>query len=195
MADKAQTPKVYDGFGLVEATDAAHAVIDSQAKTIATLKADAAKAEGEAAAKDAAHATALADKDAKIAELTAQIGDAATLDARVNARAKLVADAKKIGGENLATDGLADAAIKKAAVTAHMGADKVKDRDDHFFGGAFDYLVASDAKATSTADNDDGGRNIIPGSLSDVLRQPVNPQDKKPTSYEDRLSGAWKKGA
>lgn len=195
MADKALTKKVIDGLGLVESTDEGFAVIDAMARTIADLKTAASTAEGTNAAKDAAHTAALAAKDATIAELTAKVSDTASLDARANARAKLITDAKRIGGDKLVTDGLSDEAIKKAAVTAHMGEDKVKDKADTFFVGAFDYLAETGAAAAGAGgDQSTGGT-----TLGDALR-PVTPlgDAKKTSSYEDRMANRWnanKKGA
>lgn len=195
MADKALTKKVIDGLGLVESTDEGFAVIDSLAGQVKALKDAAALAEGANAAKDTAHAAALAAKDVTIAELTAKVGDTATLDARANARAKLITDAKKIGGDKLVTDGLSDEAIKKAAVTAHMGEDKVKDKADTFFVGAFDYLAETGAAAAGAG----GDQNTGGTTLGDALR-PTTPigDAKKTSTYEERMRDRWnpnKKGA
>lgn len=195
MADKALTKKVIDGLGLVESTDEGFAVIDSLAAQVKALKDAAATREGADAAKDAAHAAALTAKDTEIADLKAKVADTATLDARANARAKLISDAKKIGGETLATDGLTDEAIKKAAVTAHMGADKVAGKEDSFFVGAFDYLAATGAAAADTG----SGQQPVGQTLGDALR-PVTPlgDARKTSSYEDRMANRWnanKKGA
>lgn len=192
MADKALTKKMIDGVGLVEATDEAFAVIDSITKARDALQVKLDEATGAAAAKDTAHAAALTAKDEEIATLKAAALDDAALDARVNARAKLVGDAKRIGGEDLTTDGLTDLEIQKAAVTAHMGdEEKVKGWTDGQFTGAFAYLSTLDA-LPGAGDREQG--EPAPSGLRDALRpdnkQPVG--DAKGSSYEDRMANRWK---
>lgn len=192
MAEPALTKKMIDGIGLVALNDDAIAVIDKltadlAAKDTAHAAALAAK-DGEIAAKDAAHADALAAKDKLIEEAKAAIGDQASLDARVATRTKLVSDAKAIGGDTVVTDGKTDAEIKKAVVTAKFGDEKVKDKPDSFFDAAFDTLALS-------VGDDGGGRQQQHGAgptLGDALRTPSNPSDRKPDSYEDRMAKRWK---
>lgn len=191
MADPALTKKMIDGVGLVALNDDAIAVVDKliadlAAKDTAHAAALAAK-DGEMAAKDAAHADALAAKDKLIEDAKAAIGDQASLDARVATRTKLVSDAKAIGGDSIVTDGKTDAEIKKAVVTAKFGDEKVKDKPDSFFDAAFDTLALTVG--------DDSGRQTQHGagpSLVDALRTPTNTTAAKPDCYEDRMSKRWK---
>lgn len=192
MADKALTKKMIDGVGLVEGTDEAFAVIDSLTKARTDLQAKLEEASGAAAAKDTAHAAALAAKDEELAAANAKVADGAALDALVNARAKLVGDAKRIGGDDLTTDGLTDLEIQKAAVTANMGdEEKVKGWTDSQFTGAFAYLAAQDA-LPGAGDRED--REAAPSGLRDALRpEPKRPvDDAKGSSYEDRMANRWK---
>lgn len=189
MADPALNKRVIDGFGLVNATDEAFAVIDALTKKAATVADELAKAEGATAAAATTHAEAIAAKDKEISDLTAKLGDTAALDALVAARAKLIIDARQIGGADLVIDGLSDLDIKKAAVTAREGADKVKDKADSFFVGAFDYLAE---KAGEEQPNQGGG-------LRDAFRPDNTPtthktNDAKKTSYEDKMANRWKAG-
>lgn len=193
MADKALTKMVVDGFGLVEVTDDAKAVIEALTKKAADAAAEVARVQGAADAAAAAHTDAITAKDTEIADLKTKADDTATLDARVEARAKLIADARKIGGDDLKTDGLSDAEVRKAAVTAHMGEDKVKDKAPTYFDGAFDFLVDSGASADGA-----GETPQTPSGLRDALRPDTTQHrndDAKGESYEDRMSKRWKKVA
>jgi hypothetical protein len=66
--------------------------------------------------------------------------DDADLDKRVAARADLITKAKAIA-KDVKTDGLSDAAIRKAAVTAALGDAAVKDKADAYIDARFDILV------------------------------------------------------
>lgn len=196
MAEPALTKKMIDGVGLVESTAEGFAVIDSLAKKAADLQTQLDAAAGASSAAATAHSEALAAKDTEIAELTAKVGDTAALDALVAARAQLITDARRVAGDDkLVVDGLSDLEIKKAAVTARQGEDKVKDKADSFFVGAFDYLVDQEpADATGARDNQPPA-----GGLRDALKPetktPAN--DGKSSTYEDRMAARWakKKGA
>lgn len=191
MADKALTKKMIDGVGLVEGTDEAFAVIDSIQKARDALQVKLDEATGASAAKDTAHAAAIAAKDKELEDLKAASLDDAALDARVNARAKLVGDAKRIGGDDLTTDGLTDLEIQKAAVTAHMGdAEKVKDWSDGQYTGAFAYLAALDSVEKPGA-TDEAPQSGLRDALRPEPRQPVG-DAKQSSSYEDRMANRWK---
>lgn len=100
-----------------------------------------------------AEATTLKDANDKLtgenAALKTQVADAAItpqkLHALADARAKVITDAKKIGGEALITDGKTDAEIRKLAVTAKLG-DAAATMPDAAIEGAFAALAVSDAK-------------------------------------------------
>lgn len=196
MADKALTKKMIDGVGLVEATDEAFAVIDSITKARDALQVKLDEANGAAAAAKTAHDAALAAKDEEIAALNAKVADGPALDALVNARAKLVGDAKRIGGDDLETDGKSDLEIQKAAVTAHMGDEKkVEGWTDGQFTGAFAYLAAQEPAEQTLGD----ARTPAPSGLRDALKPEATqhkPADGRGgDSYEDRMANRWKAGA
>lgn len=90
------------------------------------------------AAKDAD----LAKKDAEIDGLKAKVLDESALDAAVAARGDLIAKAKAIAPD-VKTDGLSDAAIRKAVVLAIVG-DAAKDKADAYIDARFD-ILAEDA--------------------------------------------------
>lgn len=188
--------RMIDGVGLVEGTEESFAVIDSLTKKAADLQTQLDAAAGAASAAATAHSEALTAKDTEITDLKAKVEDTAALDVRVAARAQLITDARRVAGDDkLVVDGLSDLEIKKAAVTARQGEDKVKDKADSFFVGAFDYLVDQEpADATGARDNQPPA-----GGLRDALKpEPKTPaNDGKSSTYEDRMAARWakKKGA
>ncbi|WMT85577.1 DUF2213 domain-containing protein [Pelagibacterium sp. 26DY04] len=130
-------------------------VTDQGATVIATLQqrlADAAKKATEA---DTAHAAALAAKDKEIAtkdaeidDLKAKVVDGAALDKLVADRAALVTVATKIA-KDVKTDGLSDADIRKAVVTAKLGDAAVKDKSADYISARFDILAEDAGKETT----------------------------------------------
>lgn len=187
----AVTKKVVDGFGLVETTDEGHSVIeklqqqlkDANAATQTAKDALSAK-DGEMAVLTATHADAIKAKDDEVAAAKA-LSDTAALDARVAARTKLVADAKKIAGSDLETDGKSDLDIQKAAITKKLGDDAVKDKPDTFFASAFDFaaLTAKDWAGDEEEEEE-------PDALRDALN-PKTARDKAPASYEARMAARY----
>ena len=98
-----------------------------------------------------ANDAALAAKDADLAKKDAELDDLkkgqltdADLDKKVMARAQLIADAKAISPDTK-TEGLADAAIRKAVVVAKLGDAAVADKSDAYIDARFD-ILAEDAK-------------------------------------------------
>lgn len=163
---------IVDGLQ-VETTDAGAQAIDkitkdlaASAAKIATLTADNASA---LAAKDAE----IAKKDAEIDTLKGKVLDGAALDKAVAARADLIGKAKAIA-KDLKTDGLSDAAIKKAAVAAVIGDEAIKDKAEAYIDARFDILV-EDATKDSASD-----------PVADVLRAGVKP------TVTDGAAGATK---
>lgn len=129
-------------------------VTDQGAQALAKVQKQLADAEAAQAKADADHQKALADKDAEIAKKDAEIDalkgkvlDGAALDAAVAKRADLIAKAKAIAPE-VKTEGLADAAIRKAVVLAKLG-DAVKDKADAYIDARFD-ILAEDAASQAT---------------------------------------------
>jgi len=131
----------------VETTDAgAQAItkllgdLKSSAAKIETLTSDHAKA---IAAKDAD----LAKKDAEIEALKAKVLSDADLDKKVASRAALVTLAKAIA-KDVKTDGLSDADIRKAVVTAALGDVAIKDKPAAYIDARFEILAEEAAKKT-----------------------------------------------
>ncbi|MBX4889781.1 DUF2213 domain-containing protein [Rhizobium bangladeshense] len=149
--EKIMTLKTVTVDGIpVEVTDQGAVVIGTLQTRLAdanTKLADAEKAHQAAlAAKDASHAKEMAAKDAEIDALKAKVVSDADLDKRVQARADLVSVAKSIA-KDVKTEGLTDAAIRKAVVAAKFGDAAVADKADAYIDARFDILV-EDAKKT-----------------------------------------------
>lgn len=113
---------------------------------VATLNADHAKA---LAAKDAD----LAKKDAEIDGLKGKVLDGAALDKLVASRANLITLAKAIA-KDVKVEGLSDADIKKAAVTAALGDAAVKDKPQAYIDARFDILAEDAAKKAGNGGTD-----------------------------------------
>ena len=126
--------------------DKAVAVAIADAPAVEAFKADMAKKLEEAnAASDAAIAAKdadLAKKDAEIDALKAKVLEGAALDAAVAARGDLIAKARAIAPD-VKTEGLSDADIRKAVVTAKLG-DAIKDKAEAYVDARFD-ILAEDA--------------------------------------------------
>lgn len=126
---------------------------DQSAQAIEKLlkdREDARKALSEAQSQ---HQKALADKDAELAKKDAEIDglkskvlDGPALDARVAARAKLVATAAAIA-KDVKTDGLADDDIRKAVVAAKVGDAAIKDKSADYINARFDILAEEVSKS------------------------------------------------
>lgn len=179
---------IVDGLPLL-VTDQAEAMINKLVADKVKLIADHQTA---LAAATAANATIVAAKDTEIGTLTAKVKELTDtaitpdkMDQVVAARVALIADAKKIVPD-VKTDGLTDAAIKKAVVEAKHGADFVKDKSEAFIDGVFA------AMATMAKDA---------GQVGDVFRQhmqqtpPALDAKNDPNGqigYEKRLTDAWR---
>jgi hypothetical protein len=155
--------------------DKAVQVAVADVAAIEAFKADSAKALADTkAAHDAAMAVKdadLAKKDAKIADLEKAALSDADLDKKVQARADLIARVGKVA-KDVATAGLSDAAIKRAAVVKVRGAE-MSDKSDAYIDAAFDLLS-------------DG---------ADPLQKPLADTAKAGTAhaeYTQRLGDAWK---
>lgn len=125
------------------------------------------------AAKDAE----LAAKDARIADLEKSQLTPEALDAKVQARADLLAKAKTLAKDADFT-GKADIDIMKVAVTAVRGADAIKDKSDAYVTAAFDLAVESKPDAFRAAMQD---------------RKPAESGNGQ-SDYEKHLNDAWKGG-
>lgn len=177
------TPKkedvMSDAFKTVVLGDKAVQVAVADVAAIEQFKADSAKALKDA---DAAHEAAIADKDAELAAKDAEIDglkdkvlDGAALDAAVAARGDLIAKARAIAPD-VKTDGLSDAAIRKAVVVAKLG-DAIAVKADAYIDARFDILAEDAAGA---------------GQVTDAITtiKPVRDQrEQAQTSYVDRMTG------
>ncbi|MEN0115428.1 MAG: DUF2213 domain-containing protein [Agrobacterium cavarae] len=145
----------------VETTDAGAAAIEkllNDKKTLESRLADADKAHQAAiAAKDAE----LAKKDAAIDAEKAKVLSDADLDKRVQERADLIAVAKTIA-KDVKTEGLSDAAIRKAVVVAKIGDAAIAGKADAYIDARFDLLVEDASKANPDAFADAVKAGITP---------------------------------
>lgn len=138
-----QEDRMSDALSTMVLGDAAVQVAAADAAKINQWKADQAKALADAKAE---HDKALAAKDAEIAAKDAEITDLkgrvltdADLDARVQARAELVAKAKALV-KDVDTAGKSDADIRKAVVIAKRG-EAMADKSAAYIDAAFDLLA------------------------------------------------------
>ncbi len=202
MADAIQTKTVIvDGLSVIT-TDQGAQAIDKLQKQLADANTATAKAAADATAKlddlSKTHTAALADKDktlaakdaelakkdAEIDALKAKVVDAAALDKLVSARAELVATAKAIT-KDVKTDGLSDAAIRKAVVTSVLGDAAVKDKPDAYVDARFEILAEDAAKKAGGAD---AFRDTVRGGLSTHTTD----ADKARVEAEAAQANAWK---
>ena len=178
MSDALRTV-VVDGLSVSTTDQGAQAIaklqkdLETSAANLAKLTADHAEA---IKAKDAE----LAKKDAALDAEKAKVLDAAALDKLVQARGDLIATAKAIAVD-VKTDGLSDAGIRKAVVTAKLGDAAVKDKAEAYIDARFDILA------------EDAAKN------ADPVRRALQSQDRAPLTndngqdaYEKRLADAWK---
>jgi len=144
MADAIQTRTVLiDGLSVIT-TDAGAQALEKLMKDMTSAEK---KAKEEMDKKDAE----LAAKDAKIADMAKSILTDADLDAKVAARADLIGKAKAIA-KDLATTGLSDVAIRKAAVVAVLGDAAIAGKSDAYVDARFDILSEDAAKGDTVAD-------------------------------------------
>lgn len=143
-------------------------VTDQGATVIATLQSRLADANTKAEKAEATHQTAIAAKDAELAkrdakidELNAKVLSDADLDKRVQERADLIAVAKTIA-KDVKTEGLSDAAIRKAVVVAKIGDAAIAGKADAYIDARFDLLVEDASKANPDAFADAVKSGITP---------------------------------
>ncbi len=172
-------------------------VTDQGATVIGTLQQRLADAVSKLTATETAHQTALAAKDAELAKKDAEIDATkakvlsdADLDKRVQARGDLIATARTIA-KDVKTDGLSDAAIRKAVVVAKIGDAAVADKSDAYIDARFDMLVEDAAKGGGT----DPFRTVVQqGGLSQV--SDANASATAHKAMVSDLESAWQtKGA
>ena len=157
--------------------------------TNVSLFADMEKKHAEAlAAKDAALAAKdkeLATKDAALDAEKAKVLSDAALDKRVTERGDLINAAKSIA-KDVKTEGLSDAAIRKAAVIATLGDAAIKDKTEAYIDARFEILVEDAAKGTGN-NNVDQFRDIRASGLNNL-----NDVEKNRLATEAAERDAWK---
>jgi hypothetical protein len=165
-------------------------VTDQGVTVITTLQKRLDDANSKMNATDAAHVSAIAAKDAELAKkdaeidaLKAKVLSDADLDKRVQARADLITTAKAIA-KDVKTEGLSDAAIRKAVVIAKLGDAAVADKADAYIDARFD-ILAEEAK--KVIDSDPLRSTLL---HRDSAHQ--NLQDNGQSAYEKRLADSWK---
>jgi len=144
MSDKPLKTVTVDGLS-IEVTDQGAQVITKLQKQIADADAAQTKLVSDHKASIDAKDGEIAKKDAEIDALKGKVLDGAALDAAVQARGVLFVKAKVIA-PYLKTDGLSDAAIRKAVVVAKLG-DAMADKGDAYIDARFD-ILAEDAAGT-----------------------------------------------
>lgn len=147
MSDKPLKTVTVDGLS-IETTDQGAQVIAKLQQQLADTAGKLSDAEKKAKEAQEEAEKKLAKKDAEIDALKGKVLDGAALDAAVQARGDLLAKARAIVPD-LKTDGLADAAIRKAVVVAKLG-DAMKDKAEAYIDARFDILAEDAAGADQT---------------------------------------------
>ena len=147
MSDIKTRTVMVDGLS-VETTDAGAQAIDKLQRDLQTSRTALADA-------NTAHTAAIAAKDGQIAKLEAERDDLkgkvltdAALDARVQARADLIATAKAIHDADYT--GKTDADIRKAVVVAKLGDAAIAGKSEAYVDARFD-ILAEEAKKDPVA--------------------------------------------
>jgi uncharacterized protein len=170
----------------VETTDAGAQAITKLQQSVSDAEAKFADAERAHAEAIAARDAELAQKDAEIDDLKSKVLDTTALDAWVRARADLVATAKVIA-KDVKTDGLSDADIRRAVVSAKLGDAAVKDKPEAYIDARFDILAEDAAKAA------DPVRDALMGGLKTVGDAATDAEGAWQQSVTDL--NAWRKEA
>lgn len=195
----------------IETTDQAASVIgtlqqrlaDAVAKALTgdaaltTAKAEHAKAleakDAAATAARVAHEEAVKAKDAAIADLTAKLAAVdSTLEARIEERLRVVADASRVAGKAVDAKGKTTAAIRREAIATRLGDAFAKDKPDEAIAQQFDAIVAVLPPVTGATGRDplaDAMRGL-PGATADA-----QPHVKAHAAYLDHLANGWKPAA
>lgn len=178
MSDAKLTTVTVDGLS-VETTDAG-------AQAISKLTKDLADAHSAAETAEAKHVTALADKDKELAAKDAEIDDLKSkqlsdedLDKRVKDRADLIAVAKTVADKDYT--GLSDSDIRKTAVAAALGQDKIEGKSADYIQARFDILADEAAE--------DPVRKVL---KSGDVHKPETTVDQAHAGMVTDLTEAWK---
>lgn len=167
----------------VEVTDQGATVITTLQQRIADAAKKASDSETAHAAVVAAKDKDIATRDAQIDDLKKKIVDGPALDKLVADRAILLDVARKIA-KDIKFDGLDDAAIKRAIVTARLGDAAVKDKSADYINARFDILAEDAAKGAP-----DPFRTIVQNGLNPI--SDAGTIDKAYQAMTDGLTSAW----
>jgi hypothetical protein len=139
---------------------------DAGAQALEKLQRQITDATGVIDAKDAE----LAVKDAEMAAMTKAVLSDADLDAKVAARADLIGKAKAIA-KDLATAGMSDAAIRRAAVVAVLGDAALTGKSDAYVDARFDILSEDATKGDPVADALKTGAKVVTDARDDYVKK------------------------
>lgn len=171
----------------VEVTPAAEAAINKLTGLLAQAGDKLTAADAKATTDAAAHATALADLQAKLTAAEAKVPTADQLSALVAARAKLMGDAARLAPAIAAT--LADKSdddVRKLAVTAKLGDAAVAGKEQAWLNVAFDMAVAN-----LPADGQKQSQQGQGGGAQDALAAALQGGGAAPTHAADAATLAW----
>lgn len=160
---KPMTKKVKFGDVTIEVSEQAAEVIEALTEQLKQAKEE---AQASADAKD----KELAEKDGEIEKLKGNSMTADKLDAAIAERVAIIADAKKIADLDYSKKSPAD--IRRAAVAAVIGDDKLKGKSDAYVEARFDVLLDAASKKQE--------------------KQTQNVSDFN-DAYEKKLTKAWSK--
>lgn len=147
-------------------------------------------AEAKATETRSTHDKAIADKDAEIAkrdakidELEKQVMTDAQLDAAVKERADLVGQAKAIADEDYS--GMSPDEIRKAAVTAKLGDEAIKDKSPAYVMARFDVLAEGE-------DAEDSLRSVLAKKRTN---DSAGADENAQSAYERQLQDSYKEAS
>ncbi|MEL6101307.1 MAG: DUF2213 domain-containing protein [Pseudomonadota bacterium] len=170
-----QEDNMPDALKSVALGDVAVQIAASDAASVEAFKAAEKK---RFADQETAHKAALDAKDAELAKKDAEIKqlkdaalDDAALDKRVQERAALLDNARKLDPQ-IKTAGLSDGDIRKTALAKVLGDAAIADKDDAYVNAMFDIQV-DQAKDSKTASKTVGGRAETPALLVDQNHKPA----------------------
>jgi len=159
MADAIQTRTVLiDGLSVVT-TDAGAQALEKLMKDMAKTKEEMDKKDGE-----------LAAKDAELSAMSKSVLSDADLDAKVAARADLIGKAKAIA-KDLATAGLSDAAIRRAAVVSRLGDAALIGKSEAYVDARFDIFSEDAAKGDPVADALKNGTKVVTDARAEYVKK------------------------
>lgn len=128
------------------------------------------------------HDKEMATKDAEIATLKGQVMTDAQIDARVAARADLIARATKLN-DSLDFKGKTDAEVRRAVVVAKLGDAAIAGKSDEYVAARFDMLMEDGKADPFRAHMNDGGGAAPRGAA---------PSDNGYQARVDAQKDAWK---